>query len=238
MNVIARRVTGFAALILFAVALAACGDSEADQRQAFIKFLQEINHRAGVHFLLPKPEERKAFGDYAHHYEIIEAFNARLKSIYDDMTARIEKLGLGPATHRTIGEIATHRGDIVAMRGILDTMLGDIDASLAKVNAERDALKQPDDLKAVYSVTFDRLITTPAHAMHHSQSVLRDGLGASLQLADYINSHAGKLTVSGSQVRATDQKTLDEVRALLQNVNDAAKDFQNAQREGQKLLDQ
>jgi len=63
MSILKRAARG-AVLILFAVTLAAWGNSEADQRKAFIGFLQDINGRTGVHFLVPTPGDEKAFGPY------------------------------------------------------------------------------------------------------------------------------------------------------------------------------
>jgi hypothetical protein len=70
-----RRAFALAGVLMLALATAGCGDSEADQRKAFIGFLQDINRRVGVHFLVPKPEEEKTFGDYLRHYTVILDFN-------------------------------------------------------------------------------------------------------------------------------------------------------------------
>lgn len=79
-----RRAFALTGVLVLALATAACGDSEADQRKAFIKFLDDINHRVGVHFLVPKPEEEKAFGDYLRHYTVILDFNKDVKIIFND----------------------------------------------------------------------------------------------------------------------------------------------------------
>jgi len=59
--------------ILFAATLAgfSWSNSEADQRKAFIAFLQDINNRPGIHFLVPTPNDEKALGPYLQHYAII-----------------------------------------------------------------------------------------------------------------------------------------------------------------------
>lgn len=49
---LSRQLLTFAGLLALTLATAACGDSEPDQRKAFIKFLDDINHRVGVHFLV------------------------------------------------------------------------------------------------------------------------------------------------------------------------------------------
>ena len=72
---IADRAARWAAVIVFAATLVAWGNSEADQRKAFIGFLQDINNRPGIYFLVPTANDEKAFGPYLAHYAIILDFN-------------------------------------------------------------------------------------------------------------------------------------------------------------------
>lgn len=55
-------------------------------------------------------------------------------------------------------------------------------------------------------------------------------------VADYINEHRGKLTVTGSQMRASDAKTLAELNALIGAHHEAQKRFQDAQRAGDRVV--
>ena len=127
---------GFAALILITVGLAACGDSEADQRKAFIKFLDDINRRAGVHFLVPKPEEEKAFGDYLRNYTVILDFNKDMKIIFNDYTDAMKKIGIGPNSRaQTLEQMVASRQDFPVMKEVTTKTTQAIDARLAKVNA-------------------------------------------------------------------------------------------------------
>ena len=100
MTVFTRRVATVAALLLLAAGLAGCGDSEADQRQAFIKFLESINHRAGSHFLRPKPEEESAFGGYLRHYTIILEFNKDMIAAGKDYADAMKSWAPVPAMRR------------------------------------------------------------------------------------------------------------------------------------------
>jgi len=218
--------------ILFAATLAACGNSEADQRKAFIGFLQDINGRTGVHFLVPTPNDEKAFGPYLQQYAIILDYNKDMKGPMDDFVAQIMKLGYGPTSSpRTIEQIATAPQDLVVAKDAVDKMEQGIETRLAKVNVERSALKQPDDLKAVYDKTFDKLVTAPALTMEKSAKALIVEIDASIKLADYINSHRSKVSVSGMQIQAKDQRTLDELKPLLKAHQDAGERFLAAQRQ-------
>ena len=134
----------------------------------------------------------------------------------DDFTAQIMKLGYGPASsraHDRADELLRRKISSIAKNAI-DKMEQGIETRFAQVNADRSALKQPDDLKAVYDKTFDKLVTVPTLAMENSAKALDAGIDASIKLADYINSHRNRLTVSGMQIQAKDQRTLDEVRPV------------------------
>jgi hypothetical protein len=232
---ILNRVARAAVLVWLAAVLAAWGNSESDQRKAFIRFLQDINNKTGVHYLVPTPAaDEKAFGPYLQQYAIILDFNKDMKARIDEFVAQIMKLGYGPTSSpRTIEQMAAAPQDLVAAKGVVDKMEQGIEMRVTKVNAERTALKQPDDLKAVYDKAFDKLVTTPALAMEKSAKAFDAAIDASIKLADYINSHRNKLAVSGMQIQAKDQRTLDELRPLMKARQDAGERFLAAQRDVQ-----
>jgi DUF3053 family protein len=157
--------------IVFAATLAgfSWGNSEADQRKAFIAFLQDINNRPGIHFLVPTANDEKAFGPYLQHYAIILDFDKDMKAPMDGFLAQAIKLGFGPnPSPRTIEQMATASADLTAAKDAINKMEQVIETRLAKVNADRPALKQPDDLKAVYDKTFDKLVIAPTLADENS----------------------------------------------------------------------
>jgi hypothetical protein len=117
MSTLHRAARG-ALCILFVVALGGWGSSEADQRKAFIAFLQDINSRAGAHVLVPNANDEKAFGPYLQHYAIILDFNKAMKSPTDDFMAQLIKLGYGPnPVPRTIEQMAAAPADLTGRQG-------------------------------------------------------------------------------------------------------------------------
>lgn len=237
MSLFRSATAGALLLALFAVVLAACGDGEPDQRKAFIRFLQDINNRAGVHYLIPTPEDEKAFGPYLQHYAIILDFNNDMKAASEEFARHVMKLGLGPgAAPRTVEQMAAAPQDLATAKDEVAKMEQAMEARLAKATADRSALKQPDDLKAVYDKTFDRLVTAPTLAFEKSVKTLQAGIDASIRLVDYINSHRSKLTISGTQIQAKDQRTLDELNALFKAHQEASERFVAAQRDGERLV--
>ena len=236
MSVLNRAARGVVCIV-FAATLAAWGNSEADQRKAFIAFLQDINNRAGAHVLVPNANDEKAFGPYLQHYAIILDFNKDMNVSVQDFIAQATKLGLGPnPTPRSIEQMAAAPADLTAAKDAVDKMEQGVETRLAKANADRGALKQPDDLKAVYDKTFDRLVTAPAMAMANSAKALDVGIDATIALVTYINTHRTKLVVSGMQIQAKDQRTLDDLQPLMKAYQDAGERFVAAQRQSDRVL--
>jgi hypothetical protein len=232
-----RRAATVVVLFALTAALAGCGDSEPDQRKAFIKFLDDINHRVGVHFLVPTQEDRAAFGDYMRHYTVILDFNKDMKVIFNDYAEGLKKIGVGPNVQpQTLEQLVARRQAFPVMKEVTAKTTQAFEARLAKANAERGALQQPDDLKTVYAKTFDKLITTPVRTMIASDKALIELADSSMRMADYVNDHRDKLTVSGSQMRAADAKTLAEINALIKTHQDVMKRFQDVQRAGQRVV--
>ena len=236
MTILARALRS-AICIVFAAALVGWGNSEADQRKAFIAFLQDINSRPGAHVLVPNANDEKAFGPYLQHYAIILDFNKDMKAPTDEFIAQLIKLGYGPnPAPRTIEQIAATPADLTAAKDGLDKMTQGIETRLAKVTADRAALKQPDDLKTVYDNTFDKLVVAPTMAFENSAKALSNGIDAAVALSTYINAHRTKLVVSGMQIQAKDQRNLDELAPLMKAYQDAGERFVAVQRQSDRVL--
>jgi Protein of unknown function (DUF3053) len=237
MLTIFHRAARGAAFVSLVAALAACGDEEPAQRKAFMAFLQDINGRTGTHVLKPNAKDEKDFGPYFQQYKIIIDYNNGMRVATEAYGQDIGKLGFGPhSTPRTIEQMAATPQDLVAAKQITESFEHATEVRLADTQAKHDALKQPDDLKAVYDKAFGKLVTTPTLAFENSSKALLAGLDASIKLTDYINGHRTKLSVSGMQVQAKDQRTLDEVGALIKAHAAAGEKFVAAQRDGLRIV--
>ncbi len=73
-------------------------------------------------------------------------------------------------------------------------------------------------------------------AMENSAKALDGGVDAALALVTYINAHRTKLAVSGMQIQAKDQRTLDELQLLMKAYQDAGERFVAAQRQSDRVL--
>jgi hypothetical protein len=228
MAIINRRAAVFAALAIFActITLAACGDNEADQRKAFMAFLQtRIVDRSGVHVPVPNDADIKSFGPYATHYKVITDFvgNADLMAMNKTMNDAL------PPLH-SFKDLVDHRAEVKLGGERLRESMKVGEVKLAETDRAHASLKQPDDLKAVYDAAFDKVVTKPMLAFHEMTPIALDIIDSALKLADYVTAHPDTVRIVGTSPQATNQKTLDEINALAGSLNANGARLNEAQR--------
>ncbi len=215
MIAVTRRIAGIAALVVLAATLAGCGDKEPEQRKAFIAFLQtRILDKQGARVPKPSDTEAKSFGVYAEHYAVITGFNAEIDAAMSG-PYRISQ-SMAP---RSVQESLERRHDIVAMRDSLSKSVDTMRKTLAATQIRREALRQPADLKPIYTAAYDRSVTAPALAFLATVPVAIEGLTLSLKLADYLDSNRNTVKVSGSNVETKNARTRADVNRMMNEMN-------------------
>ena len=215
----------FGGILILAAWLAACGDSEATQRKAFIDFLQaRILAKPGVHVPKLTAEETAAFGPYVKHYAVIAEFNSGL----DEAVSKPMQRALAAAP-RSLDQLATKRPEIVEIKAGMGAIRTALDRQLTTADAARTALEQPDDLKPVYDAAYDRDVTQPAKAFTEVFPDVDDAIGAILALADFIDQNRDKLQFQGSMIRVTDPSTQAKLQGLIDAMRAKQQGVQKAQ---------
>jgi hypothetical protein len=223
-----RRGFAIAGVVTLALFAAACGDDEPKQRSDFTTFLRErVLDKPGVRAPKLTDEEVKKFGVYVAHYNVIRSFtnNPEMESIAKQMQQVTQRVSLN-----SVQDLVDNRG---ALRSVKDD-LGKITVAMNKVLAdtikERDALKQPDDLKAVYDKAFDKDVVEPARAFNETVPLVIAIAESALTLAEYIDTNRSKLTIQGKAIGGKDAKTQREIDNLVKNLSSQGPKFQDAQR--------
>ena len=137
----------------------------------------------------------------------------------------------------------TKRVSITSIQGLIDNRgalrsvkddLGKLTVAMNRVLAdtlkERDGLKQPDDLKAIYDKVFEKNVLAPARSFNEIVPMVVGIAEAGLKLADFIDANRGKVTMQGTMVSGKDAKTQRELDILVKNLAAQAPSFQDAQR--------
>ncbi|WP_376095046.1 DUF3053 family protein [Roseomonas sp. CCTCC AB2023176] len=230
-----RRRTLLAALPLLAAPplLTACENAEAPQRRALIAFLTtRAAAGGGLRLPVPTAEERTAFGPYAAHWDVIRDFHAAM----DARVAGPYRTVAGATAPTTLQDIVpvAKRDELARAREAIGRIRTALAEEFAKTEAARNALRQPDDLRAAYDPVFDRLVRTPARIFGTAFPLMEEALAATERLGELIAANLVRLRVSGNNLEVRDASLRARLDAQMNEVRTSGAALQDAQR---RLLD-
>lgn len=215
------------------LALPGCGDEEASQRKAFIAFLQSrIVDKPGIHVARPTADERKSWGDYAKHYDVITAFN-------DTLSERVSKPLQDAVQHgavRSLQDLLDRRTELQAASQGVGELAAELDRQFAAVKVARAGLTRLADLKAVYQAAYERDVADPARAFQEALPLARDALARSLALADLLAQNQARIKLDGALVQVANPALRQEVQTRMAAMNEAAQRTQAAQAKLRTLI--
>jgi hypothetical protein len=213
------------AFVAIAVTVTACFDNEPEQRKAFITFLQtRVIDRQGVHVPKLSDDETKSIGPYLTHYKVITDFTGD-----PALSAMAGKLKGGLPNLTNIQTVIDNRDTLRKTSAEMGELMRAMNDRYAATQKERDALKQPDDLKPVYDKAFEKTVTAPVNAFRGVVPVAQRVLDGALKVVDYATSHTDTVKVVGGRLQATNAKTQSELTALVNTLLPEAARFDEAQ---------
>ena len=216
-SIVARRLAIFAVL-LATFALAGCS-KEPEQRKAFMTFLQtRIIDKKGGGMPILNAQDKKDFGVYADHYQVMFAFNAEMHQAsksFNDVNGLQRRLGNAKGLQDNWQEIASLRAEFPKIGQALTS-------ALQKAQTARDALKQPDDLKAVYDQAFNKTVTAPAQAFQSLLQPMEKTFQALEDMGRFLSDNRSNVKISGMVVETEDPALLAQFQQLQQKSQDEA----------------
>lgn len=228
-----RRLWISGTLCVALLALTACGNSEADQRKAFIDFLQtRILDRKGARVPQLTEENKTAFGDYAQHYAVITGFHEKMNASVGPGISKV----LAAGGISSIGQVISRRDDIVTARQTLGNLRQTLDTAMSDAEKARAALKQPADLKVIYDKAFEKVVTLPANAFRDIWPAVESTFDDILKFADFLTANQGKIKLNGPIAEVADPKLLAQVNAQVAAMQKHQGDIQQAQRKLREVM--
>ena len=205
----------FCLMLLFLAVLTGCGDEEPSQRKAFIRFLQErVIEPSGI--LLPSPsrDEKKSFGPYLEHYEIMQVFQ---NTMTKDTTKNARHL-LDLAELETLDAINKAKKSLRAATKEAEKLQGSVAILREKTDKARAKLKQPDDLKAVYDKAYEKVVLKPSETATVAFKAIEDMFAATLELLDFIDTHNHDMEIAGQSINLRNPGLMDDLSARMEAV--------------------
>lgn len=233
--------TGFARflllpLIMFALllTLSGCGDKEPEQRKAFIEFLQ-TRVLAKSQLVLPTltKDETDAFGPYANDYAVLTDFHKGMGEVFNS--------SLGPVFDNfrnvnTISSLITKRDEMKKAADQSATWKPVLVKVRADAESKHAAMKQPDDLKAVYDKVWAKVVVAPDEAALQVATQVPEVLTLMVSQVDMLKQQGDKVSISGNSVQFTDQKALDQYNAIQQKLQPLLMDLMKAAGQLQSMI--
>ncbi len=194
-----------------------CGDKEPEQRKAFLAFLDEtILPSKGVGLPELSRQERKSFGGYAAHYEIMTAFQAAMAREAGKNAREL----LALANFEDLAALAKAEGSLRKAAREAEGLRKSVANLKEKTDAARDALSLPEDLAPAYNAAYDKVVTQPAAASVEVFAAVSEAFAAILDLLDFISANGRDMEIDGKNINLRNLGLKDALQDKLTAVNE------------------
>ena len=217
-----------------ALVVSGCGN-EAKQRQNFIDFLQkDVIEKKGVAYAIPSKDLRESFGDYARQYDVIIDFHRGMNERTGKSLGKIS--GEFSSVMKRNTDIGERKKVLADLRNAVVEVEKNLDEELASAEAKVAGFNQPDDLKAVYDLAFDKKVRAHAKGVKALMPGLSGMLDNISELFEFMDANQDKIRIQGRVVRTNDQTTSTQFNKLTAKLNARAQDFQKQYRDFNQSL--
>lgn len=210
-----RLLAPFMALMLV-FQLTGCGDKEADQRKAFIDFLQNTAMRSGEHLPALSEDQKQRIGNYASDYAIVYGFSQQVNRAVDN--------GLKPVVDelsaiRTPQDYLTRRDSLRQASGSLEVLAQQIQTAKTQADSSKAGLKQPAELKTVYDNLYNKVVTQPADTLLPLLPALQKLSQDAVQTGDFLQQQGSQVTFNGQTIQFPTQQQATQYNTLMSNIS-------------------
>lgn len=213
--------------LLVVMQLTACGDKEPEQRKAFIDYIQNTVMRSGAKIPTLSEDQKQKFGNYAGDYAILVGFSQQLsKSLDASLTPALDQIN----QIRTAQDYMSKRDTLQQSVGALNLLGQQIQSAKLQADTARTALKQPDDLKAVYNQAYDKIVTGPANALMPVIPTTASFVQDLVQVGDFLRAQGNQVAFNNNGVQFRTSQQATQYNTMMSNLVAKQQDLLNAQK--------
>ena len=213
--------------LLVVMQLTACGDKEPEQRKAFIDYIQNTVMRSGAKIPTLSEDQKQKFGSYAGDYAILVGFSQQLsKSLDASLTPALDQIN----QIRTAQDYMSKRDTLQQSVGALNLLGQQIQSAKSQADTARTALKQPDDLKAVYNQAYDKIVTGPANALMPVIPTTASFVQDLVQVGDFLRAQGNQVAFNNNGVQFRTSQQATQYNTMMSNLVAKQQDLLNAQK--------
>ncbi|CAI1903042.1 DUF3053 domain-containing protein [Serratia proteamaculans] len=213
--------------LLVVMQLTACGDKEPEQRKAFIDYIQNTVMRSGAKIPTLSEDQKQKFGNYAGDYAILVGFSQQLsKSLDASLTPALDQIN----QIRTAQDYMSKRDTLQQSVGALNLLGQQIQSAKSQADTARAALKQPDDLKAVYNQAYDKIVTGPANALMPVIPTTASFVQDLVQVGDFLRTQGNQVSFNNNGVQFRTSQQATQYNTMMSSLVAKQQDLLNAQK--------
>jgi len=213
--------------LLVVMQLTACGDKEPEQRKAFIDYIQNTVMRSGAKIPTLSEDQKQKFGNYAGDYAILVGFSQQLsKSLDASLTPALDQIN----QIRTAQDYMSKRDTLQQSVGALNLLGQQIQSAKSQADTARTALKQPDDLKAVYNQAYDKIVTGPANALMPVIPTTASFVQDLVQVGDFLRTQGNQVAFNNNGVQFRTSQQATQYNTMMSILVAKQQDLLNAQK--------
>lgn len=204
--------------------LAACGDSEADQRKAFITVLQSVPSQPGSVLPALNDDQKKRLGPFANDYAILTTFSQQLRQ---SMAVSLKPLLEHVSQIRVPQDYLTQRDGVRSAVGAINLLGQQVQAAKTQADSARRNLSQPQEVQVLYERVYSQVVSQPASALSNvvpSAATLAQQLA---QVGDFLAAQGKQVTFVGNQVQFETAQQAARYNALITPLATQQRDLMN-----------
>lgn len=195
-----------------ALQLVACGDSEEDQRKAFITVLKNVPAQPGSALPVLSEDQKKTLGPHVNDYAILTTYSAQLRQ---GAAASLAPL-LEEISHLRVPQDYLTQRDALRRSASALNLLGE-QVQTVKTQAEtaRKALKQNEELQVLYNRVYSQVVMQPAKALESVVPVATMFAQQLVQVGDYLQAQGNQVSFNGNRVQFDTAQQVASYNALV-----------------------
>lgn len=219
--------------IMMVFQLAACGDKEADQRKAFIDYLQNTVMRGGIKVPTLSEDQKQKLGKYTGDYAILVTFSQNFSRATDSSLTPLDNV---ISQIRVPQDYLLKRDDIRQASGALNMLGQQIQNAKAQADGAKAALKQPDDLRAVYDKAYAKVVSDPANAVMPQIPMAASLAQDLLQAGDFLQAAGTQARFDNGGIQLQTQQQVAQYNQMMSNIAAKHQDLLAAQSRSTAVL--
>lgn len=216
--------------VMFSVLfVSACGDSEPKQRSAFIIFLQtEIINKNRLTLPVLTSDQIDSFGDYASQYQILADFNTELNTAFAPLAASMQSF----SAMTSVKEMVENRDKVQETLTQINTSAAKLTELTQRVERERAALVQPEELKAPFERAYNKIVVQQTESAREGFPLLSELFTNALALIDFVQSKGNSVHYVGNGIEFSSQDDVNTFNELNTKLQQAQRDYLSFSQQG------